>query len=155
MMVLWNLELILVKKKSFTISHKTLYTKNFLLITSEFVFYFLKITFWMLEYMQKTNGTYLIWYRRKTPYINCPTIATCVSCFNSSRKASGLLAEDESNGLDMWLLIPLPLSTRKQMVQRELSAGIFMNGRKYTAFEHSWPKIIQILIMIMRINLMW
>lgn len=42
-------------KKSFTISHKTLYTKNFLLITSEFVFYFLKITFWMLEYMQKTK----------------------------------------------------------------------------------------------------
>lgn len=32
-------------KKSFTISHKTLYTEYFLLITSEFVFYFLKITF--------------------------------------------------------------------------------------------------------------
>lgn len=29
-------------KKSFTISHKTLYTENFLLITSEFVFYFFK-----------------------------------------------------------------------------------------------------------------
>lgn len=42
-------------KKSFTISHKTLNTENFLLITSEFVFYFLKITFWMLEYMQKTK----------------------------------------------------------------------------------------------------